>query len=58
MKTLNNIKKENISTTLSQIGPNSWRVSQTYLGNTLKQLGINYFSTLEKAENKFNSLTK
>lgn len=58
MKTIKNIKKGNISTSLIQIGKNSWRVSQSYLGNTPKQLNVDYFLTLERAEKEFNTLTK
>lgn len=58
MKTIKNIKKGNISTSLIQIGKNSWRVSQSYLGNTPKQLNVDYFLTLERAEREFNTLTK
>lgn len=58
MKKLNSHIKGNISTALYQIGPNSWRVSQSYLGDTPKQLSVDYLLTLERAQQEFDKLTK
>ena len=58
MKTIKNIKNGNISTTLAQLGANSFRVSQAYLGNTPAQLGMTFYKNIDDATTNFNNLTK
>lgn len=58
MKNLKTLVKGNIGTELSQLGLNSFRVSQCYLGSTPSQLGITFYKNLTDANNSFNNLTK
>ena len=58
MKTIKNIKKGNISTTLTQIGASSFRVSQAYLGDTPSQLGMTFYKNIDDANYSFKLLTK
>ena len=58
MKTLKSNTTGNISTALTQLGANSFRVSQAYLGNTPAQLGMTFFKNIDDATTNFNNLTK
>ena len=58
MKTLKDNKKGNISTTLSQLGENSYRVSQCYLGDTPRQLSMTFYKNIDDANYSFKLLTK
>lgn len=55
MKKLNSHIKGNISTELYQVGPNSWKVTQSIFG---KQLMRDYFLNEVRATQEFNKLTK
>jgi len=58
MKTIKKEIKGNISTTLTQLGANSFRVSQAYLGDTPAQLGMTFFKNIDDANSSYNLLTK
>ena len=58
MKTLKSNTAGNISTALTQLGANSFRVSQSYLGSTSTQLGMSFFDNIDDATTNFNNLTK
>ena len=58
MKTLKSNRTGNISTALIQLGADSFRVSQSYLGNTPAQLGMRFFENIDDATTNFNNLTK
>ncbi len=58
MKTIKTLTKGNISTTLTQLGANSFRVSQAYLGDTPAQLGMTFFKNIDDATTNFNNLNK
>ena len=58
MKTIKTLTKGNISTTLSQLGENSWRVSQSYLGDTPAQLSMTFYKNIDDANYSFKLLTK
>jgi len=55
MKTLKSNTKGNVSTVLIQLGANSFRVSQAYLGNTPAQLGMTFFKNIDDATTNYNS---
>ena len=55
MKKLNSHINGNISTELYQVGPNSWKVTQSIFG---KQLMRDYFLNEVRATQEFNKLTK
>ena len=58
MTTIKNNRTGNISTTLSQLGENSWRVSQSYLGDTPTQLSMTFYKNIDDANYSFKLLTK
>ena len=45
-------------TKITQLGTNSYRVSQVYLGDTPMQLGMNHFNNIQDAQASYNFLTK
>ena len=58
MKTIKTETKGNISTTLSKLGKNSFRVSQSYLGNTPSQLGMTFYKNIDDAKYSYKLLIK
>ena len=58
MKIIKTLKKGNISTTLSQLGENSYRVSQAYLGNTPTQLSMTFYKNIDDAKYSYKLLIK
>lgn len=58
MKIIKTLKKGNISTTLYQLGENSYRVSQTYLGNTPAQLSMTFYKNIDDAKYSYKLLIK
>ena len=58
MTTIKTERKGNISTTLTQLGANSFRVSQAYLGDTPTQLGMTFYKNIDDANYSFKLLTK
>ena len=58
MITIRTERKGNISTALYQLGADSFRVSQAYLGDTPAQLGMTFFKNMDEANKYYSSLTK
>ena len=58
MKSIKTERKGNISTTLTQIGANSFRVSQASLADTPAQLGMTFYKKIDDANYSFKLLTK
>ena len=58
MKTLNNVKKGNVSTSLTQLGENSFMITEVYLGNTVKEIGRRFYTSLTDATLSFDLAVK
>jgi len=58
MEIIKDNRTGNISTTLSQLGASSYRVSQCYLGDTPTQLSMTFYKNIDDANYSFKILTK